>query len=341
MTTNDDVAAVRAHYQPRLTGRVVFTYDNHHTTDGAGSQLQRIYGIFAVARLLGAAYLHTPLLRVDYQGVLALERHELDPHFHRAFNAVCRLPSDTLPAGDLEERTISYLSLERLDALLGPPNDRSPMRPLLLHIGMPFGISDRFPDSLVVCQDVSPFQWPEQSGRPLRVAVHVRRGELFVVESQRMLPNSYYVAAARQVARALEARGIAYGIELHTEIPTAEFAVKPGYPGLMSRAVNSVISPAMSHLTDFEVLPHLVRCINDPTLDCLRKLATADVLLMSRSSFSYLAAILNRRGIVLCNPFWHGTLSSWLQVNDQGAFDSTRFVEALDKFLSRGGVYPP
>jgi hypothetical protein len=40
---------------PRLHDKLVLTYDNTKLTDGAGAQLQRIYGTYAVARFLGAA----------------------------------------------------------------------------------------------------------------------------------------------------------------------------------------------------------------------------------------------------------------------------------------------
>jgi hypothetical protein len=80
------------------------------------------------------------------------------------------------------------------------------------------------------------------------------------------------------------------------------------------------------------VLPSLKLFINERAIDCIRKLATADILVMSRSSFSYLGAILNRNGIVLYHPFWHDAPSSWLPVGPGGDFDQlvlTKDVQAL------------
>ena len=54
----------------------------------------------------------------------------------------------------------------------------------------------------------------------------------------------------------------------------------------------------------------------------MRSLATADVLVMSRSSFSYVAAILNRDGAVMYHPFWHRAPSSWITVAPDGRFDA-------------------
>ncbi len=83
--------------------KLVLTYDNSVLTDGVGAQLQRIYGIYAISRLLGAIYLHSPLSRVDYQGLAALERNLADPGFHHAFNELIRIESDILPSSEFYE----------------------------------------------------------------------------------------------------------------------------------------------------------------------------------------------------------------------------------------------
>jgi hypothetical protein len=81
----------------------------------------------------------------------------------------------------------------------------------------------------------------------------------------------------------------------------------------------------MCGLGEFNVLANLVRYINEPAFDCLRKLATADILVMSRSSFSYLAGILNRNGVIMYHPFWHRPLSPWITVGPEGQFDQAKF----------------
>ena len=82
--------------------------------------------------------------------------------------------------------------------------------------------------------------------------------------------------------------------------------------------------PEMGRLEEFSVLPNLVHHVNGRAIECIRGLATADILVMSRSSFSYLGAILNRNGIVLYHPFWHRSPSSWMTVGPDGQFDEAR-----------------
>jgi hypothetical protein len=43
---------------------------------------------------------------------------------------------------------------------------------------------------------------------------------------------------------------------------------------------------------------------------------TADVLLLSKSSFSLVPAILNRDSQVMYTPFWHAALPNWTTVDE-------------------------
>src|SRR5580704_15809732 len=215
-----------------LDKKVVLTYDNTKMTDGAGAQLQRIYGTYSVSRLLGVRYLHTPVSRVDNQGFSALERNLVDPNYHQEINKVFQVKSDVMPTSDfhrVELPNISVEDVERLAALFDAGGTGG--RPSLVQLVVPFGIADRFPDCYEVCKEISPFAAPPRRGRPLRVALHLRRGELLAVAPDRMLPNGYYVNVAQNLAQMLEARGIDYQIELHTEMSATEFILSPGYPG--------------------------------------------------------------------------------------------------------------
>jgi hypothetical protein len=91
---------------------LVLTYDNTKLTDGAGAQLQRIYGIYSISysisRFLSVSYLHSPLRYIEYQGLPALEQNRADPDFHHQFNNVFQIKSDVPATSDF--RTISLPS---------------------------------------------------------------------------------------------------------------------------------------------------------------------------------------------------------------------------------------
>jgi hypothetical protein len=311
--------------------KLVLTYDSATLTDGVGAQLQRIYGTYSIARHLGVSYLHSPLSHVGYQGLSALEANRGDPDFHHQFNELCHLTSDVLPPGALPTISLPNIYLDDVHDLIARfDRGATDGMPTLARLVVPYGIADQVPDCYDVCKDVSPFTSSPRRGRAVRVAVHVRGGEQVVMGSGRLLPHRYYVNVALGVARVLEALNLEYRIELWTEVPTGDFVVRPNHHGIDRRITAPVAAgPEMFGLDEFSVLPNLVHCINGTTIDCLRNLATADILVMSRSSFSYVAAILNRAGVILYHPFWHSPLSSWVTVGADGEFDPVQLSRAM------------
>jgi hypothetical protein len=327
-----------------LRHKIVLTYDNTKMTDGVGAQLQRIYGIYSISRLLGVSYLHSPLKLVEYQGLRALKIGSADPEFHQEFNDICQIKSDVTTAEYFRPINLLDLSMKEFHKLITMYYaDKSDRRPYLLRLAAPYAIGDSFPDCYEVCKEISPFASPASEGRALRVAIHVRRGELAFLDAERILPDHYYISVAQNVVHLFEALGIDYEIELHSEAIDKEFIVQPDQPGIFNRISSPVVvGPRMYRLEIFSILPHLVPCINEKAIDCLRKLATADILIMSKSSFSYIAALLNRNGIILYHPFWHPAPSSWITVDPRGQFNQPRFRDLIKArhhpALRRGGT---
>jgi hypothetical protein len=50
---------------------------------------------------------------------------------------------------------------------------------------------------------------------------------------------------------------------------------------------------------------------------------------MSRSSFSYVAAILNPHAAVICHPFWHSALPEWILSEGDGSFPEAELARRL------------
>ncbi len=267
----------------------------------AGAQLQRIYGIYALSRYLHVPYVYTPLKKIGYQGLAQLEKNTISPNAQDRWNRVFKIRSDIkLPPNTIIRYidTPKEADIERYKSEAEKANQF-----YLLQILLPYEITDRNPEIYRCLRDVSPFH-PAPSD-VFRIAIHVRRGEEFAVESQRMLPNSYYVSATLKIVAALKQLNIPFVCELYTEVASKAFVVTPqthGIAGEIRRPV--IIDPKMNRIEDFDVLPNLHKYINTDPIDTLRGMATADVLIISRSSFSYLAALFNR-GTVIYFPFWH------------------------------------
>jgi len=92
-----------------------------------------------------------------------------------------------------------------------------------------------------------------------------------------------------------------------------------------------MVAPEANDIKEFDQLPHLKKCINGDPIETLRAMATADLLVMSRSDFSYTAAILNKKGIIVYHPFWHGTPMEWIDGSHQRSFPE-RLLEACSNY---------
>lgn len=306
------------------------TYANTKLTDGAGSQLQRIYGIYAISRLLKVAYIHSPLAKIDYQGLAALENNTYSQDIAAKYNQIFQIPSDIAVPLEHEIRYFDTVNLKSLLQLKQEAERRKTF--ILAQIMLPYGITDVYPDCYEAVKKVSPFS--SSSSPTIRIAVHIRRGELFVVESHRMLPNDYYISVMNRIGSILEQLGLNYEFELYTEVPTKTFTVSTldHFPGVEAPVV---IDPKLNQLEDFDSVPNLKKFINTEPIDTFSSMASADVLIISHSSFSYLAALLNPKGIIFYHPFWHSPLKNWITTTNSGHFAEHQLIKQLKSLKDR------
>jgi hypothetical protein len=306
------------------------TYASDRLQDGAGAQLQRIYGIYALSRALAIPYVHTPIEHLGYHGLLALENNAPTRGLLSECNRVFHIPSDI----ELPETGVISVQHEDVDAaaIWAMKNAGGGGASFhLVRILFPYPFTDRNPESYRFVKALSPF--PYSRSEVFRLAIHVRRGEVYAFETARMLPNSFYVGCASRVAAMLEKLGIPFVCELYTEEVTKRFEVTPDHHGVEGRiSENVTFEPGMNQLEDFDVLPNLVRYINGDPIETLGRMATADALIMSRSSFSYVAAILSQNCTVICYPFWHSAMEEWLVPGADGTLDEGELAGRLESW---------
>lgn len=306
---------------------LAITYANDKNTDGAGAQLQRIYGIYALSRFLNVPYIHTPIGWLGYHGLSALESNTASPVLTSEYNRIFDIPSDI----ELPEQKIAVDMMDvdagRIQQLQSTAETAGEFH--LVRILYPYPVTDRYPDLYRHATAISPFQ--RVRSEVFRLAIHVRRGELFAIFGDRMLPNSYYVSCALRLVETLNKLDIPFVCELYTEIPSKPFVVTPQHHGIEGRIAGDIVfDPGMNRLEDFDIVPNLQRFINDDPIDTLRRMATSDALILSRSSYSYVGAILNANGIVIYHPFWHNPMKEWLISDEKGIVPEGDLVARLD-----------
>ena len=308
---------------------IAVTYANDQHTDGAGAQLLRIYGIYAISRSLKIPYIHSPLKRIGYQGLSALENNSASAEVESEYNRIFEIPSDIeLPelriVNDMTDANLGLIM--QLQSIAQNTGEFQ-----LIRILYPYPITDQHPEMYGVVKAISPFQ--NVRSDVFRLAIHVRRGELFTVDSHRMLPNSYYLSCALTFADNFKKLDIPFVCELHTEVPSRTFVVTPQHHGIGGRIpANMTIDQQASCIEDFDIIPNLAKFINGDPIETLRRMATADALVLSRSCYSYVAAILNGPGIIVYNPCPHSPPKDWLISDGNGIVAERELIGRLESW---------
>jgi hypothetical protein len=317
-------------------GHVAVTYDQN-ASDGLGSQLQRIYGLYALSRALGIKYIHTPLGQVDYQGLMPMLAGRTDPDFVTRCNSFFALPSDDF---DLD-------SCERL--LVRCPNEKqieqcrrdaaATGRAVLLRAHVPYRYTDSHPEAYLAVRAVSPYRDFRREG-PIRICIHVRRGDRVLSRDPRLLLNAYYMRACEAVLNALHKQRVSFVVRLHTEAPSRACTVHPGLSRMFVELNEpSKLDSAAHSLEEFKALPNLTTVLNVEPTAALEDFATADVLILSCSCLGYVGGLLNPRGLVIATPNlppprnFHAALPDWLVANEQGEVDATQLEARIAGLL--------
>lgn len=145
------------------------------------------------------------------------------------------------------------------------------------------------------------------SNAHINIAIHVRRGDIMVDPqnpnlAMRYQNNDYFEKVLKQVVNTIG-------------------NVKPIHIYLFSQG-------KPEDYPEFAAYPHLHWCLDMTARDSFLHMVFADILITSKSSFSYKPALLNR-GIKICpRNFWHGypTTPDWILAEDNGTFDVNRMA---------------
>lgn len=139
----------------------------------------------------------------------------------------------------------------------------------------------------------------------IHIAIHIRRGDVTETSSNanitmRWLDTSYYQRVLAALLKVLE--GYKTQIYIFSQGKKEEF--EPYFP-----------------------FPHVHYCMDMTAKDSFWHLVKADILLISKSSFSYKPALLSKGFIVAPEHFWHGYPDSkkWIVVNEEGDVDEELF----------------
>lgn len=310
--------------------RIFLSYESEGKPDGVGAQIQRILAIRSLCCNLSLGYVHT--------GIKSVAVHPLDPY---------------QSPGELEEFLIRLNTLFFMtdSEVVKDESSRSIMvrnlsfRILLKYMFISFVTGKTFKISCVEPYPVSEYDplkyknilnflpnFPSRTIGSRKIAIHYRRGVGgFAVQAgekiSRELEGNYFRNLLKEIVKPLVHLGNTE-IKVFTDSPSYDLSYSPptnqhhlwvNSPKFESGIMN-VQGMQLGDLFSDSDLPVSIIYGGDP-LDAIIQMSSSDYLLMSRSSFSYVAALLNKSGQVFFpKSFWHGAKPGWKVI------DETKYV---------------
>lgn len=303
--------------------KFALTYDNTASFDGTGAQIQRILGIYAICRRFDIPYLHsgiseliiTPLDPYQTESELQLYLQRLNEYFS--------FPTDQTAGGS---RVISKLqTLSRFKLFqIRMANKFNTGKLELIAIANPFQILNRIPD--IYALGAKEVNNHNSDLKYKRIVVHYRRGtnsmDILPGESTpRGLSNEWYLRTLRKYVSIYRQGDIDFTIQIYTDMPKASFTYVPNkfqshlwsYEPRFKDGAVEVIGEDVKTTVFAEFGNNVfVQHGGDP-LEGLISMSEADILIASRSSYSYVGGLLNLNGKIIIPPgFWHSKLKSWV-----------------------------
>ena len=301
-----------------LKPKIVFTYNNQVLCDGTGAQIQRVMAIYSLAKSLGFAYLHSPIKDVS---VHPLDSHQTMFEYKKYLNRLnyfIELPSDidsiTIPEGGVHE--ISSLNFKKLFYLVGTP--WKGIR--LIKLVDVYSIIDCAPNAYHHAREFVRPRLSQNSLTPsrssLKLAVHYRNvpGDFSTYPGESQTRQIQLLRMKKVISRAIkDSAFVNFKLVVYTDAPPKNMWVDVfpsqenlwiGTPGFSNGKLQL---QGRNLKREFGIFSQDVEIIvgGDP-LETIMKLATADVLITSKSSLSYVPAILFRNSRIYSPlEFWH------------------------------------
>ena len=304
-----------------LKPKIQLSYDNRNPIDGTGAQLQRILGIFCLAKFLNLGYVHNEIKDVSTHALDPFQDDYSRSEFVGRVNKIFDLDSSTTA----NSRPVFLSKLQLRGLLVESLRSRITHTPVLLNVIEPFGVVDYLPKVYEGIPFID-FGFDESvTSRFDQIVIHYRHGvggfaKYHKQSISRQLQDSYYLDCIDLLKQKVNQ---GEKILLFTDAPISalDFAPPPnqvrnwvGTPNFDGEKIRINKSQVGAIFQSSGLNIEYIHG-GDP-LEALAIMANAKILIIGRSSFSYVGGLLNKHGQVYYpGSFWHSPLRGWKRIN--------------------------
>lgn len=308
---------------------LLLTYNAPNPGDGAGAQFQRILGIYGAAKSNNLGYLHSPILHLGANAGDSFESIESRRNFTNELNRKIRLNSDEC------FRKQKTFCLRRINNFVFPL--LRPARRLLefLNFSVILKIDSalQWVDANVWSYEASisalheSFVGQRPNARELIVDLHVRRAgiakqDLTGQDYGRWTPTYWYENVLKEISLVCKSSGEEMVIRVHTDTLDRGMSWRPPKdisPDTIQHWESIGVLSARGEVTgEYEDFTELfsrfgkVEIVRDiDAIQAWKMMIESDILVIAKSSMSYVAALFRVAKPVFFAKFWHTGMSNW------------------------------
>lgn len=306
------------------------TYDNETQQDGLGAQALRITGIYAIAKVFGIRYTHSPILKVIEEYSHKLDSHSDLQAMIEKTNKFFAFPDAAPPKGvpkiiKIRNPGVKQLLSYRLKYLLSKEE-------ITLAVLLPFGVTDRWPilytQAIRYLRKLNHTQLNSQDF----VVAHVRWGYGYFYSDQnyirpRHLPFSYFTDVLRQVSLRYF-KSSSFKIVVHTDLSPKDTTWRPAQQQVMNnyRKLVSQSSKEQINIPGVDISKKVEFPLNSEVtikychefFETFLDMCTCKILVQGTSAFSYLAGLINSNTVIWPAQHKHKKIPRWISANKFG-----------------------
>lgn len=307
---------------------IYFGYDNQSTKDGSGAQVQRIFAIYSLTKFIGVKFANEEIIDIDFNPGDGIKTHDQMQEYVRKLNNFLDFLNDSKPTRPILKRisfvyafqykwfNCIYFAYMRLQSMFVK-------RDYLYLISNPYPFIEKYPQAYSHLKLISPIRETSLRREMISIQLHIGRAKVSENHmSERFTRDEWYLRILDEITAAITSAGKEYEILIHTDL-TAEriWEVPKGAneETLKYWSDSGIIGSDgrlelqdLSELSGFDNYKNLSIVNNIDPISAWRIMSEADFLLIGKSSFSFVGALLNRKGLVISPYFWHKGPASWL-----------------------------
>lgn len=286
---------------------VALTYDNESGIDGFGAQALRIAGIYSIAKAFRFHYIHNPIIDLPME---ELSQHPISRENY--LDQVLFLNEIVNFSSSIQSHSYRKKEIIRIRSIWPKLLVRNVLAFLKkgdcgnIEILQPQGITDRYPKLLEFAgKDIRKNVEAMQLFNPTNsVVVHIRAEHHGPNKRRPHLRQEYY-AEALVMPKVQKALNTGAKLVIHTDFFEEDFTKK--YVEWRPNLFGSWFKEIQKSYSDVEILHYA------PLNRVLTDMFNSRVLIMSRSSISYFAGIVNPKTVVWNPDHGHARLPRWLR----------------------------